>query len=263
MGSRPFLAASLAVALFASCSGVEMPSIVPMPQEIGLSGRGFIKASDLAAPACADDTLASILPESLKGLTGSIPVELILTEESIHDSREGYRLEIGKKRVTVSAGSRNGLFYGCITLAQILEDASAGKGRIPLLTLTDWPANATRGLLISLPHKFYKESYFYELVDRLAWYKVNTVFFEFHDKVRFERHPELAMDQALTLAQFRALCEYAGLRGVRINPLVQGLGHRGRGGRHGDESGAHTLLGPTVVEPGEGEKTHRQQQKRG
>ncbi len=218
---RPALV--LAVTLAVSCADAGMPSIVPMPQDIRVSGRGSIKIDDLAAPVCADDTLALILPESLKGLTGSIPVELTCTGEMIHGSGEGYRLEIGEKAVTVSAGTRTGLYYGCITLAQVIEDA--GRGRIPLMTITDWPANAVRGLLISLPHKFYKESYFYELVDRLAGYKVNTVFFEFHDKIRFEKHPELAMDQALTIGQFRALCEYAGRRGVRINPLVQGLGH--------------------------------------
>ena len=45
------------------------------------------------------------------------------------------------------------------------------------------------------------------------------------DKIRYERRPEVASADALSIREWRDLCDYAKDRNIEISPLIQGLGH--------------------------------------
>jgi len=140
-------------------------------------------------------------------------------------SPEGYTLRVAEGRVSIRAKAEAGLFYGLQTLNQLLEDAKDQEIAIPACFITDYPSIAVRAVHIDLKHHIDSAFYYYHIIDVLASIKVNTVFFEFEDKLRYRRAPAVAAPQAISIEEFAALSKYAHDRYIEINPLVQGLGH--------------------------------------
>ena len=118
-----------------------------------------------------------------------------------------------------------GLFYGCQTLEQLLEDARDFGVPIPACTITDFPALTYRAVHFDVKHHLDHINYYYESIDRLARYKINAVIFEFEDKLRYRRQPLVGAPQAISIEEMAALTSYARERHIEISPLVQGLGH--------------------------------------
>jgi len=152
-------------------------------------------------------------------------VEKVIDSTLDLPSTEGYILRVADKHVTVRAKAQAGLFYGLQTLNQLLEDAKDQDIAIPACVITDYPSIAVRAVHIDLKHHIDAGSYYYHIIDVLASIKVNTVFFEFEDKLRYRRAPAVAAPQAISIEEFAALSKYAHDRYIEINPLVQGLGH--------------------------------------
>lgn len=187
--------------------------------------------TDLKFVSAASDTLVPILG----ALTDVLPraghvgkgLFLQLSESNVPDSPEGYVLEVNDKGVTVTARTEAGLFYGCQTLEQLLEDSRDFDLEIPQMKITDYPAIAYRAVHLDTKHHLDRMEYYYRMIDRLARYKVNAIIWELEDKLRFTRRPEVAAPNAISKQEMQALCRYAKERNVEICPLVQGLGHAG------------------------------------
>ncbi len=64
--------------------------------------------------------------------------------------KEGYTLDVSPEGITVSASQTAGLFYGAITLSQLLSQDTAKASRItlPALHIEDAPRFAWRGLML-------------------------------------------------------------------------------------------------------------------
>ena len=121
--------------------------------------------------------------------------------------------------------SKPGLFYGFITLNQLLEDAIAQDTQLPLLEINDAPKIAFRPIQIYVKHHLDKKSYYYHLLDELAQLKINGIILEIEDKLQYKRRPEVSSADALSIDEWRAISNYAIARNIKISPLVQGLGH--------------------------------------
>ena len=205
--------------------------LLPQPQSVEvLAGKGFMY-DELTFVSVAPGTpvpvlgaLTDVLPRS--GRTGK-GLFLQLSGQNVPDSPEGYVLEVNGKGVTVTARTEAGLFYGCQTLEQLLEDSRDFGREIPQMKITDYPAIAYRAVHLDTKHHLDRMEYYYRMVDRLARYKVNAIIWELEDKLRFTRRPEVAAPNAISKQEMQALCRYAKERNVEISPLVQGLGHAG------------------------------------
>ena len=205
--------------------------LLPQPQSVELLPGKGIMYTDLKFVSAASDTLVPILG----ALTDVLPraghvgkgLFLQLSESNVPDSPEGYVLEVNDKGVTVTARTEAGLFYGCQTLEQLLEDSRDFDLEIPQMKITDYPAIAYRAVHLDTKHHLDRMEYYYRMIDRLARYKVNAIIWELEDKLRFTRRPEVAAPNAISKQEMQALCRYAKERNVEICPLVQGLGHAG------------------------------------
>lgn len=205
--------------------------LLPQPQSIEmLSGKGVMH-TDLKFVSAAPGTpvpvlgaLTDVLPRAGRAGKG---LYLQLSGQNVPDSPEGYVLEVNDKGVTVTARTEAGLFYGCQTLEQLLEDSRDFGREIPRMKITDYPAIAYRAVHLDTKHHLDRMDYYYRMVDRLARYKVNAIIWELEDKLRFTRRPEVAAPNAISKQEMQALCRYAKERNVEISPLVQGLGHAG------------------------------------
>lgn len=203
--------------------------LIPYPQKVEVRpGKGlfyhelaFIVAEKNAEIPVLDEWLDQ-LPRCKKKGKG---ITLRLSETDVPESAEGYLLEVTKTGVSVCARSSAGLFYGCQTLAQLMEDSHDRKQAIPFMKITDYPALAYRAVHWDIKLHQSPMEYYYACIDKLARYKVNGIIWELEDKLRYVRRPEIGAPNAISKQEMQAISRYAKERHIEISPLVQGLGH--------------------------------------
>ncbi|MDR1497563.1 MAG: beta-N-acetylhexosaminidase [Puniceicoccales bacterium] len=224
--------------------------LLPTPQKVEALGGGGLPVGEATAlgyvfaegraqvPPLA--LVLDALPRVNAAMLATSPfsvsagVRLRLADLGVPESPEGYILEVTRKGAIITARTQAGLFYGCQTLAQLIEDAREQtanfKGslvEIPAVRITDFPVIGYRSIQIDTKHHLDTMAYYYNLIDNLARYKVNAIIWEVEDKLRYERRPEVGAPNAISKQEFRALSRYAKERNIEISPLVQGIGHAG------------------------------------
>ena len=196
--------------------------ILPSPVSFQITGDSKLKESDLAEvfqQAKGQFTSAKPLAEfQQEGISFSLD-----TGSSIKP--EGYLLQIGEEKVEIIASTESGLWYGLMTLGQLLEDAKDQNAYLPTGIIMDEPALAYRAVHLDVKHHLEKKEYYYELMDRFAAQKINGVIVEIEDKLNYELQPKVGASDAFSIEDWKAISEYAMARNIRISPLVQGLGH--------------------------------------
>ena len=225
-----YLAFSSGTYLFAE----NLPSpfkILPQPQSvILLKGQG-LEPGRLQHLIISGEFTGPVMGEILSQLTisrstGKGTLELIMdTTITSIPSEEGYVMTVSQDRVEIISKSEAGLFYGCQSLEQLLEDARDYQKPVPSCKITDYPVLSYRAVHFDVKHHLDHMNYYYESIDRLARYKINAVVFEFEDKLRYQRQPLVGAPQSISIDEMAALTRYARERHIEITPLVQGLGH--------------------------------------
>jgi hypothetical protein len=205
--------------------------LIPRPQQIELLAGNGLAADGLTGIYLKGAAQKPVLAEPLQSLPlaareGKNVVVLEVSEgDQLPGSPEGYVLEITENGVTVRAKAQAGLFYGCQTLRQLLEDARDQRVVIPACQITDFPDIAYRAVHLDLKHHLDVGNYYYQFIDRLAGVKVNALIIEFEDKLRYRKAPLVGASHAISVEEFAALSRYARERHIEVSPLVQGLGH--------------------------------------
>lgn len=229
----------IACLLFSLISGMQsfaepLPppfKILPQPQNIKLLKETGFEAANLRYLVIKGNFKTPVMSTQLLELTfrtqpgkGTLILVLDKTITSL-PSDEGYILTVVADRITITAKGEAGLFYGCQSLEQLLEDARDFKKPIPACTVTDYPTLSWRAVHFDVKHHLDHMNYYYESIDRLAKYKINAVVFEFEDKLRYQLQPLVGAPQSISIDEMAALTKYARDRHIEITPLVQGLGH--------------------------------------
>ncbi len=203
--------------------------ILPKPQKVEVFSDSGIRGSELSWITAADGVEIPVLGAGLDALprceTKGKGVRLVKTSAGVPESEESYVLEVGAAGVVISARGDAGLFYGCQTLDQLMEDSRELGIVIPRMKITDWPAIPYRSVHWDNKNHLDRVEYYYDLIDRLARYKINGVIWEIEDKLRFTRLPEVGAPNSLSKQEVRAISRYAKERHIEISPLIQGLGH--------------------------------------
>lgn len=204
--------------------------LLPCPRQILLNSSKTIQVSEITHIVCKGCEMP-ILYDKLdclrRTVCGGIGVSLVIDSISAPSSSEGYRLDVTTNGISILSRGEAGLFYGCITLNQLLTTATEQGKPLPEMSITDYPDITYRAIHIDTKHHLDRMEYYYRLVDRLAGWKVNAVIWEIEDKLRYDSHPECSAPNAISSQEMQALCRYAHERHIDISPLVQGLGHAG------------------------------------
>ena len=205
--------------------------VLPKPQRIELlNGKGFLN-SDLRFIHFEGLNEISALEYPLNSLQvsdsrGKGVLTLVLAQSiKVPSSNEGYILEVKNGQIVISSKGEAGLFYGCQTLLQLLEDARNQRIEIPSCRITDYPNLPYRAVHIDLKHHLNTGLYYYHTINRLARIKVNAIIFEFEDKLRYRKSPLVGESEAISVGEFAAISRYAKERHIEISSLVQGLAH--------------------------------------
>jgi hexosaminidase len=205
--------------------------VIPEPSSIELEQGEGIDYSELKTILIGESTSRPVLPPILSYLpeteqnTQGVLVLKIVSSGDIPDSPQGYVMKIGNRQVEIISKGDAGIFYGCQTLEQLLEDSRDTGAKIPACKIIDFPKQSYRAVHWDVKHHLDKMFYYYESIDRLARYKINGIIFELEDKLRYRRQPLIAAPQAISIDELAALTEYARDRFIEITPLIQGLGH--------------------------------------
>ena len=110
---------------------------------------------------------------------------------------EGYRLDITPDGVTVTAGSRAGLFYGAVSLWQLLTQVQRAAASIDLASIhiTDAPRFAMRGLMVDSSRHFQSAEFIKSFIDTMALHKLNVLHWHLTDdqgwRIEIKKYPRL------------------------------------------------------------------------
>jgi len=174
---------------------------------------------------------------------------------------EGYRLTVTPQQVVIQAAAPAGLFYGGVTLRQLLPveafsakpiQSTASRWKLPCVTVEDAPRFAWRGLLLDVARHYMPVDFVKKYIDLAALHKFNMVQLHLTDdqgwRVEIKRYPRLteigsvraesptAGDRTrgdgtlygpfyYTQEQIRELVAYASARHVTLVPEIEMPGH--------------------------------------
>ncbi len=209
----PILAALLLMAACSRSTAPE-PAIIPLPVEMSVSHGEFVMGPDAliswsgsgeAAPVA--EMLASLLRPATgfalsvtEGTGGQI---VLAIDPSRQWKSEEYHLKVTRKKVSLTAGTAEGLFRGIQTIRQLLppqifapvppEDAV--EWRMPLVTITDYPRFEWRGMHLDVSRHFFDKEFVKRYIDILAMHKLNTFHWHLVDdqgwRIEIKKYPKL------------------------------------------------------------------------
>ena len=144
------------------------------------------------------------------GSGSEIPVELLLGEISHAGTRTesewtesewtergrkpgSYSLELAPGRVRIGASDASGIFYGLVSLRQLLM--SHGP-RIPAMRIDDAPRFSWRGFMLDTARNFFRVEFIEKMIELAAFHKLNVFHWHLTDdqawRLELPSRPELA-----------------------------------------------------------------------
>lgn len=214
------------------------PNVIPSLREWRAS-QGVFELTPTARIVIGDEALAEVAQgfqqelasargQNLKLVsgqpdTGDIVLTLTAPATRVQLGEQGYQLEI-TERVTLSAGTPTGVFYGTQTLLQMLRQAT-----IPCGVARDYPAYPERGVMLDTGRRYWQMDYLEQTFRRMARLKLNVLHLHLSDWNGFrmvsDTYPGLASKEAYTKADLRRLQDLARRYHVTLVPEIDMPGH--------------------------------------
>ncbi|HWU77508.1 MAG TPA: beta-N-acetylhexosaminidase, partial [Rhodanobacter sp.] len=269
MTFRPLLAACAFLLLgawaplHAATMGAQ-PSLIPLPAQLTMAeGRFHVDAHTpivLADHSASTRQTAAWLTGLLahtrglhlqvtQGTASAHAIVLKLDPQAPVTQHAGYALDVTAQGIRITARDATGLFYGAVTLYQLLTpDAAHGAMDVPVLHIRDWPRFAWRGLMLDSARHFQSVAEVESLLDQMAQHKLDVFHWHLTDdqgwRIQIKRYPELTRIGAwrtppdaghdgepkryggfYTQAQIRQVVAYAAARHITIVPELDMPGH--------------------------------------
>lgn len=187
---------------------------------------------------------------------GATAIRFELSADEGTAGAEDYSLHVSPKRIVVSSRSPRGLFYGAVTLWQLLgTQVAADEIRVPALGITDAPRFRWRGLMLDSARHYQSPQFIKTFIDAMALHKLNVLHWHLTDdqgwRLEIRKYPKLTevgawrvpagpaaaadLDGATgqprryggyyTQEQVRDIVAYAAARHITIVPEIEMPGH--------------------------------------
>ena len=221
--------------VFAATAG-----IIPTPQQIELSAQEFQLSSKVEFKLVGDlqnlktgqemlsEALAEMVSDKVKGTTSIIlekTDEFSINNISTEQLSEAYSLDISQEKILIRSGSDKGLFYGLMSLTQLVK--ASDNGTIPTLKILDYPDMLWRGISDDFSRGQVSTMENFETILRfLGEYKQNIYMPYMEDLVQLDAYPEIGKGRgALSKRDIADLQTIADRYFVQVIPIFQTLGH--------------------------------------
>jgi len=202
-------AARTAVQTVAPVGAVDPLPLLPLPAHSRRGSGEFLLQSDTAVHAVANDAAALAAAREFVAMTAeatgaTLPMAASPSDRTIRFATdpaapvgaEGYVLEIAEQGVTVRARDAAGLFYGGVSLWQLL---TAGDAQLPVklaaVRIQDSPRFAWRGFMLDSARHLQSVAQIKRLLDQMARHKLNTFHWHLTDdqgwRLEIKRYPKL------------------------------------------------------------------------
>ena len=86
----------------------------------------------------------------------------------------GYILKISQNAISITGKNEGGVFYGLMSMLQLVENPSAKTYQIPCMEIIDYPRFDYRGMHLDCARHFFSIDFIKKYIDYLALYKFNT-----------------------------------------------------------------------------------------
>ncbi|MCM4173352.1 glycoside hydrolase family 20 [Arenibacter sp. TNZ] len=200
----------LPVVLLWALSGIaQNTGIIPQPLRVDMEEWEFIITSN--TPIIADrpnQENASYLQELLKveykkelqiKRKGGKGIILNLNPSLAQKlGKEGYTLKVGKSAISISAGTTTGVFYGIISLRQLIRTVEDGKNRnlsISGMSIEDRPRFSWRAFMLDEGRYFKGTEQVKKLLDQMSLLKMNVFHWHLTDdqgwRLEIKKYPKL------------------------------------------------------------------------
>jgi hexosaminidase len=153
---------------------------------------------------------------------------------------EGYHIHIHSDSILIVANTKQGLYYGNLTLDQLSNDIkfSSSCG----CDITDYPAYPYRAMHLDVCRHFFSKDFIKKYIDQLAYYKINTFHWHLTDdqgwRIEIKKYPRLTEVGAwrtekdgskyggyYTQEDIQEIVAYAKERFITIIPEIEMPGH--------------------------------------
>lgn len=253
----------LACALLASGQAVSLGQVTPRPANVVtttgvcrldadtrlLAGEG-VNASTVRF---MQDYLSKCYGTKLKVKPARKAIRLTLADQAA-GAPEAYRLQLDTTGVVISSATQAGLFYGVVSLLQLLPAERHQPWSIHCGTITDQPRLAYRGLHLDVSRHFFPAAYIKRYLDLMAMHKLNVFHWHLTDNEgwrlpikafplltskggcmasaakagktpRLESLIDGGSDGCYTIKEIRDIVRYAAERFITIVPEIDMPGH--------------------------------------
>lgn len=246
--------------LVASTAIAAEPSIIPWPVKV-ISTAGSFTVDEKTA-LCATTGAERAVAEQLQGVVKAVQgldleargcqragIALTLSPTAAVNDVEGYSLSVSAQGVRIEARAVAGLYYGAMTLAQLL---SGGAHGVPVqldgIRIDDFPRFRWRGLMLDSARHFFPVADVKMMLDQMGQHKLNVLHLHLTDdqgwRIDIKRYPELTKIGAwrtppsngsaantnvyggfYTQEDIREIVRYAAARQITIVPEIDFPGH--------------------------------------
>ena len=151
-----------------------------------------------AAAAFLRDTLEATSGQALVVSDVANSARAIRFERDPALEGEAYAVDVTRQGIEIRAGSDAGLFYGGVTVWQMLTPWPARQSAhaVPVQTITDAPEFAWRGVLLDSARHMQSVEFIKDFIDWMALHKLNTLHWHLTDdqgwRLEIRRYPRLA-----------------------------------------------------------------------
>ncbi|WP_407353059.1 family 20 glycosylhydrolase [Luteimonas sp. R10] len=255
----PLAAALVLLAILAPAAAGSEPTPIPIPAELQ-SGQGRYELQKnpavvaRGAPAARVARYFADLVQRTHGLTLQATASehgagvTYTLDPTAASGDGGYVLDVDDDGARILARDERGLFYGAITLWQLLD----ADGRLPAVHIEDAPRFGWRGLMLDSARHMQSVDEIKHLLDAMALHKLNVFHWHLTDdqgwRIEIKRYPRLtevggcripAGDAGIdpgtgrtraycghyTQAQIREIVAYAAERHITVMPEIDMPGH--------------------------------------
>lgn len=236
-----FLFSLLCCLAFSTVTWADDCRLLPRPQQIIRSGRGFhATVVRISTPMLQKEwetfvaERGGVVSEQARPLIEVKQVAEI--GEAALNQQEAYRLTVAPGRITVEAVTEQGVYWAMQTLAQLQRPGAKGLS-IEGCSVTDWPAFRVRGFMqdvgrrymsvqelkkeIALLSRFKINVFHWHLTENQSWRLQSKIFPMLNDSVNTTRMP----GQYYTLEEARELVDFCKAHHVLLLPEIDMPGH--------------------------------------